>query len=54
MRNIIQQIIALYPNNELFVTLESGDAVVGRPGSVILGPNGLAGIFEVINPLNLT
>lgn len=50
MRNIIQQLITLYPNSDLFVTLESGDAVVGRPGSLILGPNGRSGVFEVINP----
>ncbi len=30
MRNIIQQIIALYPNNNLLVTLSSGDASFGR------------------------
>ena len=54
MRNIIQQIISLYPNSDLFVTLESGDAVFGRPGSLILGPNGRTGIFEVINSQNLT
>ena len=54
MRNIIQQIISLYPNNEVFVTLESGDAVLGRPGSLILGPNGRAGVFEVTTSQNLT
>ncbi len=54
MRNIIQQIIALYPNNEIFVTLESGDAVLGRPGTLILGPNGHAGVFEVTASQNLT
>lgn len=53
MRNLIQQIITLYPNNDIFVTLESGDAVVGRPVSLILGPNGRAGVFEVTNPQNL-
>ena len=53
MRNIIQQIITLYPDNNLFITLESGDAVVGRPGSLTLGQNGLAGVFEVINSQNL-
>ena len=52
LRNIIQQIIPLYPNNDLLVTLESGDAVVGRPGSLILGPNGRTGVFEVTNPQN--
>ena len=53
MRNLIQQIITLYPNNDIFVTLESGDAVVGRPVSLILGSNGRAGVFEVTNPQNL-
>ena len=52
LRNIIQQIITLYPDNDLLVTLESGDAVVGRPGSLILGPNGRTGVFEVTNPQN--
>lgn len=52
LRNTIQQIITLYPNNDLLVTLESGDAVVGRPGSLILGPNGRTGVFEVTNPQN--
>ncbi len=54
MRNILQQIITLYPNNDIFVTLESGDAVVGRPGSLILGPNGRTGVFEVISSQDLT
>ena len=49
MRNIIQQIITFYPNNELFITLDSGDAILGRPGSLTLGPNGHSGVFEVIN-----
>lgn len=48
--NIIQQIITLYPNNDIYVTLESGDAVVGRPGSLITGPNGRTGVFVVTNP----
>lgn len=52
MRNIIQQMITLYPNSDLLVTLDSGDAVVGRPGSLILGPNGRTGVFEVVNPQN--
>ena len=33
--NILQQIITLYPNNNIFVTLKSGDAVVGLPGTLI-------------------
>lgn len=52
MRNIIQQIITLYPNNDLFITLKSGDAVVGRPGPLTLGPNGRTGVFEVTNSQN--
>lgn len=52
LRNVIQQIITLYPNNDLFVTLNSGDAVVGRPGSLITGPNGRTGVFVIINPAN--
>ena len=52
MRNIIQQIITLYPNNDIFVTLDSGDAVVGRPASLITGPNGRTGVFVVTNPQN--
>lgn len=54
MRNIIQQIIALYPNNELFITLDSGDAVIGRPGTLTLGPNGHTGVFEVTTTQNLS
>lgn len=55
MRNIIEQIIRLYPNNQLFVSLSSGDAVIGTPGQIILGPNGKSGIFEVITTLeNIT
>ncbi len=52
LRNIIQQIIALYPNNDISVTLNSGDAVVGRPSSLLIGPNGHTGVFVVTNPQN--
>lgn len=53
MRNIIDQIIALYPTYDLYITLENGDAIVGTPGSLTLGPNGKSGVFEVINPSGL-
>ncbi|MFQ7302353.1 MAG: collagen-like protein, partial [Beduini sp.] len=53
MRNIIQQIITLYPDSNLFITLDSGDAVLGRPGSLTLGPNGHTGVFGVISSQNL-
>ena len=52
MRNIIQQIITFYPDNELFITLDSGDAVLGRPGPLKLGPNGKTGVFGVISSQN--
>ena len=52
IRNILQQIITLYPNQDLFITLESGDAAVGRAGALLLGPNGRTGVFEVINSQN--
>ncbi len=54
MRNILQQLMTFYPNNTMLITLESGDAVVGRPGSVRLGPNGRTGVFEVITAQNLS
>lgn len=49
MRNIIQQIIELYPSSSLFITLDSGDAVLGTPGNLVLGPSNDSGVFEVIN-----
>lgn len=48
MRNVVEQITRLYPDNQLFITLNGGDAVVGRPGKVRLGPIGKSGIFEII------
>lgn len=54
MRNIIQQIITLYPNQTLLVTLDSGDAIFGRPGALIPGPNGRTGVFEVITTQDLS
>ena len=47
-RNVIEQITRLYPNNQLFITLDSGDAVIGTPGEIRLGPNGKSGVFELI------
>lgn len=48
MTNIIEQIIDLYPDSQLFITLEGSDTVVGRPGEIRLGPNGKSGTFELI------
>jgi len=48
MTNIIEQIRRLYPDSQLFITLDGGDAVIGTPGEITLGPNGKSGIFELI------
>lgn len=51
MRNIIQQIIALYPNDNLIVAMESGNNASGRPGSLLPGPNNNpnSGLFQLVN-----
>jgi len=51
MRNIIQQIITLYPNDNLIIAMESGNNVSGRPGSLLPGPNNnpTSGIFQLVN-----
>lgn len=48
MRNTLEQIVRLYPDNQLLITLEGGDAVIGTPGEIRLGPNGKSGIFELV------
>lgn len=51
MRNIIQQIITLYPNDNLIIAMESGNNASGRPGSLLPGPNNNpnSGIFQLVN-----
>ena len=51
MRNIIQQIITLYPNDNLIIAMESGNNVSGRPGSLLPGPNNNpnSGLFQLVN-----
>ena len=51
MRNIIQQIITLYPNDNIIVAMESGNNASGRPGSLLPGPNNnpSSGIFQLVN-----
>lgn len=34
MTNIIEQIIRLYPDNQLYISLEGGEAVLGTPGEI--------------------
>lgn len=51
MRNIIQQIITLYPNDNLIIAMESGNNASGRPGSLLPGPNNNpdSGLFQLLN-----
>ncbi len=51
MRNIIEQIINLYPNDNLIIAMESGNNASGRAGSLLPGPNNNpdSGIFQLIN-----
>ena len=37
MRNVIEQIISLYPNDNLIIAMESENNVSGRPGSLLPG-----------------
>lgn len=52
MRNIIQQIISLYPNDNIIVAMESGNNASGRPDSLLPGSNNnpSSGIFQLVNP----
>ena len=51
MRNIIQQIITVYPDDNLIIAMESGNNASGRPGSLLPGPdsNPNSGLFQLIN-----
>lgn len=51
MRNVIQQLIALYPNDNFDISMESGNNVSGRPGSLLPPPpnNPTSGLFELVN-----
>lgn len=51
MRNVIQQLQVLYPNTNLIVSMESGNNVSGRIGSLIPGPNNNpnSGLLELVN-----
>lgn len=51
MRNIIQQIITLYPNDNLIIAMESGNNASGRAGSLLPGPNNNpnSGLFQLLN-----
>lgn len=47
MVNLLQQIIQLYPNDNLVVAMESGNNASGRPGSLLPGPN--YGLLQLVN-----
>ena len=51
MRNLLQQIITLYPSDTIIVSMESGNNVSGRPGSLLPSPNTNpnAGLFQLVN-----
>lgn len=51
MRNVIRQIIEIYPEDNLIVTMESGNTLSGRPGFLLPAPNTNpnAGIFVLVN-----
>ena len=51
MRNILRQIIQLYPNSNVVVSMESGNNASGRPGSLLPAPNSNpnAGLFQLVN-----
>jgi hypothetical protein len=51
MRNVIEQLITLYPDDNFIVAMESGNNVSGRPGSLLPAPNSNpdAGLFQLVN-----
>lgn len=51
MRNVLQQIIQLYPTDNIVVSMESGDNASGRPGSLLPAPNTNpnAGLLQLTN-----
>ena len=51
MRNVIRQIIDLYPTSNIIVSMESGDNASGQPGALLPPPNTNpnAGLFQLVN-----
>lgn len=51
MRHVLEQIIALYPNDTVVVSMESGIAVTGRAGALLPAPNTApqAGLLQLVN-----
>mgnify|MGYP002670161560 CR=1 FL=1 len=51
MRNVLRQIIQLYPAENVIVVMESGNNASGRPGGLLPGPdtNPNAGLFQLVS-----
>lgn len=51
MKNVIRQIIQLYPQDTVVVSMESGNNASGRPGSLLPPPdtNPNAGLFQLVS-----
>ena len=51
MRNVLQQLIQLYPNDSVVIAMESGNNASGRLGSLLPGPdsNPAAGLLQLTN-----
>ena len=51
MRNVIQQLITLYPDDNLIIAMESGNNTSGRLGSLLPGldSNPNSGLLELVN-----
>lgn len=51
MRNLLRQLITLYPSDNLIITTESGNTASGRPGALLAAPNTNpnAGLFQLVN-----
>lgn len=51
MRNVLRQIIALYPSDTIIVSMESGNNASGRAGALLPAPNTNpnAGLLQLVN-----
>ena len=51
MRNVLEQLITLYPNDNVIIAMESGNNVSGRLGSILPTPNNNpnAGLLQLLN-----
>ncbi|MCJ7835876.1 hypothetical protein MUB23_10810 [Cuneatibacter sp. NSJ-177] len=49
MRHVLQQLIQLYPNDNLIVAMEGGNNASGRPGALLPAPNSNpnSGLFQL-------